>query len=177
MIALKELEKENALEYIDMYNEYMSSNEPLIPDILELKCQTVDEYLDLLKEIAKRKNGQHQDLDWYEDGHYYLAYDQDKLIGLGCIRNKLTRKGYDIWGHIACSVRPSKRNQKYGTELVQRLIEESANLGIQEVILCHFNDNLITPKMLKKLGAHYLNDIVSPYSHKLVKRYHIINKL
>lgn len=98
-----------------MYSEFIENESNLIPDILELECKTQSDYKNILIELNNRKNGKHADIDWYRDSYYFLAFDDNNLIGLGCIRNNLTTKGYEIWGNIAYGVRPSQR--KKGMEL------------------------------------------------------------
>lgn len=176
MIKLIEFRKEDFNEYIKLYNEFIENKSDLIPDILELRCDTIDEYENLLIELENRKNGNHLDIDWYKDSYYFLAYDDKKLVGIGCIRNNLTKKGYDIWGNIAYGVRPSERKKGYGVKIAEQLVEKCRNLGIKEIILCHYEDNIISPKIFKKIGAKYVNSIDSTVSSKKIKRYNIIIK-
>ena len=160
-------------DYQDLYNEFINFKSDLVPDVLEIPCQSKDDYQKILEELDRRLTGCHEDVDWYNEGHYYLVYDNDYLIGLGCIRNKLTKKGYDIWGHIAYGVRPLERKKGYATKILKELVKLSKSLGIKEVIVCHYIENQITPKILNKFGAVYINEIISPYSNKLVKRYKV----
>lgn len=176
MIKLVEFRKEDFKEYIKLYNEFIESKSDLIPDILELKCNTVDDYENVLLDLENRKNGNHLDVDWYKDSYYFLAYDEENLVGIGCIRNNLTKKGYEIWGNIAYGVRPSKRKMGYGIKIAESLIVECKRLGMSEVILCHYEDNIISPKIFKKIGAKYVNSIESTVSNKKIKRYNIIIK-
>ena len=176
MVKLVEFKEENFKDYIKLYNEFIESKSDLIPDVLELKCNNIDDYKNILVELENRKNGKHEDIDWYRDGHYFLAYDEDMLIGIGCIRNNLTKKGYDIWGNIAYGVRPSERKKGYGTKIAKNLIEKCKDIGIEEIILCHYEDNVISPKIFMKIGAKYVNSITSTVSNKNIKRYNIVIK-
>ena len=172
-MVLKEFTKEDFNNYIELYNEFIETNSDLVPDILELECNNEEDYNIILKEIENRKNGNHSDIEWYKDGHYYLVYDNNELVGLGCIRNNLTEKSYNIWGHIACGIRPSKRNKGYGTEVVRLLVEQAKKMKIEEVILCHYIENKISPKILKKIGATLTNKLVSPETNKVIFRYKV----
>lgn len=172
-LHFEEFKKEKYKDYFEMYKDFMKYNSDLVPDILELKCENEEDYNKILEEIDKRLTGNHDDIDWYFDGHYYLVYDDNELIGLGCIRNNLTQKGYDIWGNIAYGVRPTKRKNGYGTQIAKMLVEEAQKMNIEEIILCHYESNKISPKIFKKLGAKYINTSVSPYSNKRILRYRI----
>ena len=176
MLYLNDFKKENYKDYIDLYNEFIKYNSDLIPDILEIKCRSKKDYNGLLNEINNRLNGSHNDLDWYNDGHYYLVYDDNKLIGIGCIRNNLTKKGYDIWGNIAFGVRPTERKKGYGTKISKLLIRKAKDIGMDELIICHYESNSISPKILQKIGAQYINTVISPYSKKVIYRYRITIK-
>lgn len=168
---LKEFSEENSTDYIALYKEFIQYNSDLVPDILDIKCENNDDYHNLLKEIENRRNGNHIDKDWYHDGYYYLAYDNNELIGLGCIRNNLTEKAYEIWGNIAYGIRPTKRKMGYGTKIAMLLVDEAKGMGIKDIILCHYETNEISPKIFNKIGAKYLNTVISPYSGKTVLRY------
>ena len=172
-LHLEEFKEKNYKEYIELYNEFIKQNSDLVPDILEIECKDENDYNNILKEIDKRKTGNHDDLDWYFDGYYYLMYDNDDLIGLGCVRNNLTPLGHEIWGNIAYGVRPSKRNKGYGTKLAEMRVDEARKLNIDEIILCHYETNLISPKIFNKIGAKYTNTVLSPYSKKTILRYKI----
>lgn len=171
MLRLEEFKKENYKDYIELYREFIDNNSDLVPDILDLKCDNEEDYDKILEELENRKNGNHADKDWYFDGHYYMAYDDDRLVGLGCIRNNLTPQAYDIWGHIAAGVRPSERGKGYATKMVEMLTEEAGKLGIEEVIYCHYEQNKISPKILNRLGVEFINTVTSPYSGKTIYRY------
>lgn len=173
MIKLIEFKEENFNEYMKMYNEFIENKSDLIPDILELECRAQRDYKNILVELVNRKKGKHEDIDWYKDGYYFLAFD-DNLIGIGCIRNNLTKKGYDVWGNIAYGVRPSQRKRGYGTKIAEKLVDKCKELKMKEIILCHYEDNVISPKIFNKIGAKYTNSIDSIVNSKKIKRYSII---
>lgn len=173
MIKLIEFQEKYYNQYIEMYNEFIENKSDLIPDVLELHCKNQNDYKNILIELANRKSGNHTDIDWYKDGYYYLAFDDEELIGLGCIRNNLTQKGYNIWGNIAYGVRPAKRERGYATEIAKQLLIKAKELQMNEIILCHYEDNVISPKIFNKIGAIYINDTNSTVSNKKIKRYEI----
>jgi len=171
MLRLEEFTKERYKDYKELYDEFINNNSDLVPDVLDLECKNEEDYDKILQELENRKNGNHDDADWYFDGHYYMAYDEDRLVGLGCIRNNLTPKAEEIWGHIAAGVRPSERGKGYATRMVELLTEEAGKLGIEEVIYCHYEQNQISPKILNRLGIGFVNTVTSPYSGKTIYRY------
>lgn len=174
MIKLIEFKEEDFNKYKNMYSEFIENESDLIPDILELECKTQSDYKNILIELNNRKNGKHEDIDWYRDSYYFLAFDDSNLIGLGCIRNNLTTKGYEIWGNIAYGVRPSQRKKGYGTKIAEQLVYKCKDLQMKEIILCHYEDNVISPKIFNKIGAKYTNSVDSTINDKKIKRYKII---
>ena len=173
MFELFEFKRENFNEYIEMYNEFIENKSDLIPDVLELKCKNKDDYNNILIELFNRKNGKHEDIDWYKNSYYFLAFENNHLVGIGCIRSNLTQKGHDIWGNLAYGVRPSERKKGYGTKIAKKLVNKCKELGFKEIILCHYEDNLISPKIFNKIGAKYTNSINSTVSDKKILRYEI----
>lgn len=173
MIKLTKFKEENYTEYLEMYNEFIKHKSDLIPDVLELECKNEQDYKNILVEISNRENGKHEDLDWYKDSYYFLAFDDDELIGIACIRNNLTKRGYDVWGNIAYGVRPLKRKKGYATKIAEELVHKCKELGMKEVILCHYEDNIISPKIFNKIGAKYANTTGSTVNDKKIKRYKI----
>ncbi len=174
MIKLIEFKEENFKEYMKMYNEFIKNKSDLIPDVLELECRMQSDYRNVLIELNNRRNGKHKDIDWYRDSYYFLAFDDNNLIGIGCIRNNLTEKGYKIWGNIAYGVRPSQRKKGYGTKIAERLVDKCKELKMKEIILCHYEDNVISPKIFNKIGAKYTNSVDSTVNNKKIRRYKII---
>ncbi len=174
MIKLIEFKEENYNKYVELYNEFISNKSDLIPDVLELKCETKEDYKNILRELTNRKKGNHEDLDWYKDSYYFLAFVDNNLIGIGCIRNHLTKKGCDIWGNIAYGVRPTERKKGYATKIAEQLVTKCKELGMNEVILCHYEDNIISPKIFNKIGAEYTNTTNSTVGNKKIKRYKIV---
>lgn len=45
---------------------------------------------------------------------------------------------------------------------------------MKEIILCHYEDNVISPKIFNKIGAKYTNSLDSTVNNKKIKRYKII---
>lgn len=172
MIKLVEFSKEFEEEFIKMKSEWDESGTSLVPDIMLFECKNHDDYLKVLEEVEKQKEGTHEDTDWYERAFYYLAVKENgEIIGVCCVRYNLTEKGYYGWGNIAYGVRPSERRKGYATEIAKLLTRKCRELGMNEVVLCHFAENEISPKIFKKLGAEFTNNFISNYSQKEVKRY------
>ncbi len=93
------------------------------------------------------------------------------LIGMGEIRHNLKPLGIKTIGHIACGIRPSKRQQGYALKSTECMIEKLKEDGVDEVVLCHYSENNISPKIIKKLDFKFRDSVISKVSKKEIKCY------
>jgi predicted acetyltransferase len=155
-----------------MLKEWKEGSHDLIPDILEIECKNSKDFELVCKEVNNRANGKHEDLDWYKNCYYFLVFNENnKLIGVAAIRDNLTELGKNIWGNIAYGVTPSERRKGYATQIAMLLLKECKKLEMNEVIMCHYIENEISPKIFEKIGAHFDKMVKSEYSGRIIKRY------
>lgn len=175
MLEFINIKKEIYQEYKEMIKEWMKSNTTFVPDFLELPCDTEEEFEFIIDVVNKASLGIHEDLDYFEKCHYYLVKNKEsnQLIGAVALRENMTELGKTTLGNIAIGVRPSCRKLGYATELLQMLLQEAKKLGMEEITACHYDENKISPKLLKSINATYDGSIISTVSKKEIKRYHI----
>lgn len=51
------------------------------------------------------------------------------------------------------------------------MIEKLKEDGVDEVIVCHYSENNITPKIIEKLDFKYRDSVISEVSKKEIKCY------
>ncbi len=90
------------------------------------------------------------------------------------IRNGLKELGVQTLGHMAYGIRPSMRRKGYAYEASKIMLEKLKTRGVSEVVVCHYSENEISPKVIKKLGFNYRNSVVSKVTGK---RLNVIQKL
>lgn len=176
MIKLVKPSLEHEDKYKEMINEWKNYGGPYVPCIIEYDCSNpIDElnYNDVLEVVKNYGNGKvfDYDIDYFESSDFYFLFDNEDMIGMGEIRHNLKPKGANTIGHIACGIRPSKRRQGYALKFVECMIEKIKEDGIKEVILCHYSENAISPKIIKKLDFKYRNSVISEVSNKEIKCY------
>ena len=159
-----------------MIEEWQAYKGPYVPCIIDYDCNQKIEELDYnatLKVIEDYHKGNifDYDKDYFESSDFLFLMDAEELIGMGEIRHNLLPLGINTLGHIACGIRPSKRNQGYAREAVDAMVKCLAEDGIDEAIVCHYAENQITPKIIKKLGFEYRNSVMSKISNKEIKCY------
>ena len=160
MIKLIKPTLEHEEKYKDMISEWQKFGGPYVPCIIEYDCGNPIEELNY--------NAVLKVVDDYSKGR---IFDDEDLIGMGEIRHNLKPLGTLTIGHIACGIRPSKRKQGYALKSVETMIDKIKEDGIDEVVVCHYSENNITPKIIEKLDFKYRNSVVSEVSKKEIKCY------
>ncbi len=63
-------------------------------------------------------------------------------------------------GHIGYEIRPSRRKQGYGTEILRLGLEKAKELGLQRVLVTCDEDNIGSKKIIEHNGGKFENAIV-----------------
>lgn len=163
-------------QYIEMIREWQKAGGPYVPCIVEFDCGNAIESLDynaLLKVVDDYSKGTIFDYDkeYFESSNFYFIFDDDRLIGVGEIRHNLKALGKETIGHIACGIRPSERKKGYALLAIQEMVNMLKSEGLEEVVICHYTENKITPKILRKLNFSFRNSLISKASGKEIKCY------
>ena len=163
-------------KYIEMIREWQKVGGPYVPCIVEFDCGNPIEnlnYESLLKVVNDYSDGAifDYDKDYFESSNFYFIFDADKLIGVGEIRHNLKLLGNQTIGHTACGIRPSERKKGYEVLAFEKMINMLQEEGLEEVVLCHYSENNITPKILQKMSFNFRNSVISKVSKKEIKCY------
>ena len=140
MIRLVKPQREHKDKYIEMIKEWQENGGPYVPCIIDYDCSNPIEELDydaVLKVVDDYNKGNvfDYDGDYIESSDFYFIFDDEELIGMGEIRHNLKPLGIKTIGHIACGIRPSKRQKGYALKSTQCMIEKLKEDGIDEVVL------------------------------------------
>lgn len=177
MLRFEKIDYDYYEQYKEMLQEWRDSNTSLTPGILQLPCNDEMEYKNIINTAKNAEIGTHNEKEWYERCRYYLIVnDQNKLIGATAIRQNLTQLGKDTWGNIAYGIRPSERRKGYAKAVANMLINKCKELGINEIVACHYIENDASKRVLESVGAIPTGVLVSEYSGKKIKRYIIRTK-
>lgn len=167
---------EHKNKYIDMISEWQQYGEPYVPCIIEYDCNNSINNLNydaVLKVVDDYSKGNifDYDIDYFESSDFYFIFNDDDLIGMCEVRHNLKPLGIKTIGHIACGIRPSKRNQGYAFKTTELMLDKLKEDGVEEAIVCHYSENEISPKIIKKLGFKHSDSIISEVSMKEIKCY------
>ena len=83
----------------------------------------------------------------------YWLVDDDNIIGRSQIRHELNDHLRTVGGHIGYAIRPSKRNQGYGKEILRLTIEKATEMGIHEILVTCDETNIASRKIIESNGG------------------------
>lgn len=104
---------------------------------------------------------------WVPSNTYWLM-DDGVFIGLVNIRHHLNPILEKRGGHIGYSVRPSKREQGYGTHMLGLALKKAKELGIDRVLITCNTDNIGSRKVIENNGGK-LKDIIEVEKEKVMR--------
>lgn len=97
--------------------------------------------------------------DTWGKSYTYLVFDNKKLIGLLNVRHGVSGKLLEEYGHIGYGVRPSQRRKGYATKMLQYGLERCKQLGLNEVIVGCYKDNIGSAKTIIKNGGKLMREV------------------
>ena len=107
-------------------------------------------YEDWVKKV--NRNSKEADDEW---GRYYLylAFDEDKLVGLLNIRFDLSENLRELYGDIGYGVGPSERRKGYATQMLKYALEVCRKKQMKEAILGCYEKNYGSNRTIQKNGG------------------------
>ena len=92
----------------------------------------------------------------------YWLIDGEEFIGGVRIRHSLNERLKQIGGHIGYNIRPSKRRQGYGSNILQLSLLKAKELGIDRVLLTCDVNNEPSRKIIERNGGFLENQVPNP---------------
>ena len=92
-------------------------------------------------------------------GSDFWLIDDNEFIGRLSLRHELNEFLLKMGGHIGYEIRPSKRRQGYGTEILRLGLEKAKELGLQRVLVTCDEDNIGSKKIIEYNGGQFENAI------------------
>lgn len=103
----------------------------------------------------------------------FWLVDEGVYIGRLNLRHELNEQLLRMGGHIGYDIRPGRRRQGYGTEILRLGLEKAKALGLQRVLLTCNQDNIASKKIIEHNGGK-LENIIELEGHPVkVLRYWI----
>jgi predicted acetyltransferase len=89
----------------------------------------------------------------------FWLIDDNEFIGRLSLRHELNEYLFKIGGHIGYEIRPSKRRQGYGTEILRLGLEKARELGLRRALVTCDEDNIGSKKIIEHNGGK-LEDVL-----------------
>jgi predicted acetyltransferase len=110
---------------------------------------TIEEYIDLINSFSK---GENLFPGWVPATTYWLI-DNDEFIGHINIRHTLNDGLKKIGGHIGYAIRPPKRQQGYGKEILKKGLPKAKAIGIKQALVTCDDNNIGSKKIIETNGG------------------------
>lgn len=108
--------------------------------------------------------------------YFCLDEDSDKFVGAVNIRHRLNDHLLNYGGHIGDGIRPSKRGQGIGTQMIKLALEKCCELKIDEVLMTCDKNNIASSRTIIKNGGILENEVLENDGKQITQRYWIKNK-
>ena len=167
MIRLVRLSAEDRERLFDMMDEWMASGEKVFPySIRKNDYHDFERYLDQLDVREGDAGGLVPDSTFFA-----LDTDTDTFVGAVNIRHRLNEFLLRYGGHIGDGVRPSRRSEGIGTQMIALALEECRRLGIRRVLMTCDKRNIASARTIQKNGGVLENEVDN--DGEIVQRYWI----
>ena len=91
--------------------------------------------------------------NWVPASTYFLVNNKGKIYGAVNVRHRLTKYLMIEGGHIGFGIRPSVRNQGYGTKILELTFDKVRQMGIKKVLITCYKDNVYSSRVIIKNGG------------------------
>ena len=136
--------------------------------------QTDEPFTDFLKRIEGFRLGEGLPKGYVPESVMWLV-DDAEFIGEASIRHTLTEHLLKEGGHIGYVIRPSKRKQGYGKQILELALEEAKKLDIKNVLLTCDETNIGSAKIIEANGGVLENAVEIGQGQPRKLRYWIKN--
>lgn len=137
------------------------------------RLDTKPDFAEWLREAGSRRTEAYAKETGWVPATVYLAVDQDtgELVGMVDIRHRLNDGLLAHGGHIGYSVRQSRRQMGYGTEILRLALEACRKMGLDRVLVTCSKSNAGSAKIILNNGGTLENEIHE--ENRITQRYWI----
>lgn len=143
-------------EFNDFIGEFKATNERLVPYSLNQRDMDFKTYIRSLQEESL---GEGISENWVPASTYFLVDDEHKIYGAVNIRHRLNDKLMIDGGHVGYGIRPSARNQGYGTMILAFALNKIQEMKLRDVLVTCDKDNIGSAKVIQNNGGKLDSEI------------------
>ncbi|MFD0682572.1 MULTISPECIES: GNAT family N-acetyltransferase [unclassified Paenibacillus] len=143
--------------YISFYQDWINSGENIVPWVVGKDPTDFPAMLQFLSEEAKEEllpEG------WVPASTYWLMDTANKVVGAVNIRHRLNEKLLNSGGHIGYGICPSERRKGYATLLLSLALQQTAELGLQKVLVVCDKGNIGSERTILKNGGVFESEFI-----------------
>ena len=155
--------------YLEMLEEWRQANEKMVPFVLRMDSEDFGE---MLKELRGYEEGIGIPDSFVPHSTYWLADEEDSIVGAVNIRHHLNDNLLAIGGHIGYGVRPGARKKGYASEMLRLALEKTREMGLSKVLVTCNKDNIGSAKTILNNGGK-LESEFQEENGNIVQRYWI----
>ena len=167
-MKLKDPVEIDEIEFIEFVNEFKSANERFVPYSLNQKDMDFQTYIRRLQEESL---GIDIPENWVPASTYFLVDETHKIFGAVNIRHRLTDNLMIEGGHVGYGIRPSVRNQGYGTKILKMALDILREMNVEDVLVTCDKDNIGSAKVIQNNGGKLDSEIEK--DEAIIQRYWI----
>jgi predicted acetyltransferase len=153
-------------DFLSMILEYRAKSEFFVYHDLAMMDFSL-----YLKDVRQVELGQNLRPGYVPQSTYWLVQDNQTILGESRLRHTLSPSLEIEGGHIGYAIRPSKRLQGHGTQILKFTLIEAAKLGLERVLLTCNAENIGSRKIIEANGGVFDGENISPDSRKWVQRF------
>ena len=168
MMKLVDPLKIDESKFNDFINEFKAAGEDRVPYSLNQKDMDFQTYV---KSLNDQSLGKGIPENWVPASTYFLLNDEGQICGAVNIRHRLTEKVRIEGRHIGYGIRPSVRNQGYGTKILELALDKVSKMGIKKVLVTCGKENVHSAKVIENNGGKLDSEIEK--DNKIIQRYGI----
>lgn len=136
-VELRELSSSDGMDILEMMKEIGPGENGFSNHHHNMKIEDFPSYLEANLAMAK---GENLNPELVPQTTYWLLIN-DRLVGIGKLRHRLTEKLRKSGGHIGYTIRPSEKRKGYGTILLREILVMAKEKDLNHLLLTCTEEN------------------------------------
>lgn len=161
---------DDILDYVQEFKLEQGVNEkPIICGSSSIGHYTLENWFEKVENEKDPKKL----LPGYVVATQYLAYENNRLVGMIQLRHELNDYLFNFGGNIGYSIRQSERRKGYGKKMLQLVLDKARELALDKVLITCKKDNEASRKTILSCGGIFENEVYDTSDNALMQRYWI----
>ena len=167
------------LTYFDQYNDMMAewrdSRTQIAPWFLDAPFQEIEAFAGFVRMLDNCEHGI-VDPKFAATTSWFVADENNRLVGAASLRHYLTAESLQTWGHIGYGIRPGERRKGYAVQTLRLVLEQAKAKHILKVLIGVHEGNTGSRRTVEKCGGILENTVRAEGDPEPICRYWIDNR-